>query len=1590
MSLSSDEEPEESHQFGAVWHSHNTREEDEAEERDLQARQEWHQNATRHFCEREKVISQSGLRIKKIESLLDIPTRLSPDRPENVFQHNRPKALGSVPGMGFDKGYVYQHLYGGYDKVWKYCVGVDAYQPVLIEEMVPENRPVRLYFDVELKRGKQILDVIQRARLESQYLHLFEMQVEACKTTFASIRLNPPSCEKLTTLVRHFVQLNQEPFTNEECSKGLISVLRHVRGTLKRLIGADLKSQTDAPWEAMNVCSACRPDKFSLHIVMGDIYCDRATLTMPLVVHEIARSWQMKCIYLLLTCREEEWGSESGRFYMRNLNMGGLLNDRMRFKAYNDTAFDEGVYSKRHFLRMPGANKVLNGHTLRPMDIPSDMSLIDPTALDMMGGYQRFRTLFPDTEEGLRKWLAHTIDGGSRFVQTQFRNLYLFSDWTPPPAYVKKRTWRRMRDEVASSSTPHVPNALTQSFTMVGCNGKPLYREHRRTVIAPPDEEERLSMVDVRNIDYGSSPQTFDSDNYQLRVQETGRLTPFNEIPHNAQVCCRHDGVNEESNASAVVYRRGNRCGYYCFTCSMHYVPAQETPHEVEERYPFQETEIRHAIAKTKDPEDGVYPYIADPDGKNSIRWTEMMKRKYIVIDALMGSGKTEELNKLVRMLRRPEATKKRTILFVTFRIALAVQMSNRLKCSCYKVVEGGEQTQRELDEEIRNNQHPFLVICVNSIHKLGDLKYHIVVFDECSLIRMHLVSRVTTQALPVIWPKLIDIIRKADNVILLQEYVSERDVELYTSIDDVDPTDRDQVSAFWFKKPCVIHPIEWTTDQEAAIARVVRSYAGSFNDDGVCVAPRAILVSRVSQAIFIIHCLEEQCKHIFKDREDVYQRNVKRIKGLWRALRITDHFANKFLNSPNDAAPEADVVVCTAIIGAGFSVNTHFVAFHAFLDFTLDHWVQRQFLQRFRYLMMTMDIEAVRQSYIWVQPGMGENEQKVPENMVDNIITEFNKIRVDIISKAYLNSDAITRDAANVHLLAVAHATQATKEILTQSSNADLMLKYGTEDIDSEFKPFELEISQFEKDIIKRTMMSQTKQMKHSIGQEVSGLMEFDDELDFGTSMMSINDYSMREIIIAAQSTLRKGDWEKCVHSPSVAKCILLIKHNTEDDTNESIVKEMASPNKEWGRSIKLACWLCYIYRTLGDREEGSLVMNDFFKRRYNTSLLRMASALIIAASVLPELLGGRVECSAIHVIGETPFYNTCVVMKKHRGLCDYFKSRMKSSQDDTPETTDRKMRERQYAGKAITRGQTCALQNVGEIYTDPAKAFSYLKDLCSQAGLTLTASRKRVTPVGDDTSYSAFSIRVEPSDIAQMLILKHDFVARVRAMLPELMHTTNLCDFDKEIFCQGVNIFNNALARALELQTDQDSPGKGITRMKYDSLKIRTTKPVDGDDAQVTSVIQLRIDEDELIRGRKLRENERLNALAAATAASETVARRSGGAGGDDGSEEENTFNGGDVTGRSRNELPAQGRLVTQSQSASQSQLQSRSNPALLTIAASNLNLDTDSVSTCLTGFATVIHSNETSQRQPSTTAEGPRRKRMRLGPRQGEKQP
>lgn len=114
---------------------------------------------------------------------------------------------------------------------------------------------------------------------------------------------------------------------------------------------------------SMSVVSGCRDDKFSVHIVMDRVYCDSAVLSMPLVVFEIARRFLEQNVYWLIT-NTDLWNTPEGIFRVKALmhdHLGSwVMSDDMEkfaFAGYNDTPFDEAIYSKNHFLWAPGACK---------------------------------------------------------------------------------------------------------------------------------------------------------------------------------------------------------------------------------------------------------------------------------------------------------------------------------------------------------------------------------------------------------------------------------------------------------------------------------------------------------------------------------------------------------------------------------------------------------------------------------------------------------------------------------------------------------------------------------------------------------------------------------------------------------------------------------------------------------------------------------------------------------------------------------------------------------------------------------------------------------------------------------------------------------------------------------------------------------------------------------------------------------------------------------------------------------------------------------------------------------------------------------
>eukprot|EP00978_Attheya_sp_CCMP212_P004972 scaffold10969_cov36-Attheya_sp.AAC.1 len=198
-----------------------------------------------------------------------------------------------------------------------------------------------------------------------------------------------------------------------------------------------------------------------------------------------------------------------------------------------------------------------------------------------------------------------------------------------------------------------------------------------------------------------------------------------------------------------------------------------------------------------------------------------------------------------------------------------------------------------------------------------------------------------------------------------MQDGVTHGDVSFYTELVDVHAEDRNSVQPYSFRKPVEIHPITFRTDIYLATKRMEECYSMSIDEEGHCRSPFIVYCSSKSYAYYLIHVLRQMA--------ETRKADPKRIKGMWAGSTISCDFARDFAHNPDAVASQADVLVCTSVIVAGFSITTHFRAFHAFFFLgILSLEEEKQFIRRAHFVITTFPANAVRDSYIWVEKGRG------------------------------------------------------------------------------------------------------------------------------------------------------------------------------------------------------------------------------------------------------------------------------------------------------------------------------------------------------------------------------------------------------------------------------------------------------------------------------------------------------------------------------------------------------------------------------------------------------------------------------------------
>ena len=384
-----------------------------------------------------------------------------------IFNHDKPSEIITEKDS---MNYVKSYFKGPYRDVYDYCRRCEARTgKVNLHEMVPLHEPVRLFMDLEMKKLKrkdlvagENMTVVEEEKYVSWLKEHFNKAMEDAVYTYEQPYIDV-SNEFLKNLARSYVNAATQDFTEDVCGAGTYVVLVHVKAVLRALLHGEV-NEPNHPVDDIKLLSGCRPNKFSLHVMMDRIYCDRFLLSMPIIVSEIARFWSIDNAYWLLT-HQNEWHTDLGKFRLRALMMEEMVTDQGFYTGINDTLWDERVYSFKRFVRCIGAVKPGCVYPLHAIEVPKDLRKMKGT---FIRPHVKFCDTFRSTSENLKKWRSYTIYGGPHYSNNSSQDkLYLFSGWTPHELFPHIDHFRDKQYKLRSSARPYKESIYQEHFGIV-------------------------------------------------------------------------------------------------------------------------------------------------------------------------------------------------------------------------------------------------------------------------------------------------------------------------------------------------------------------------------------------------------------------------------------------------------------------------------------------------------------------------------------------------------------------------------------------------------------------------------------------------------------------------------------------------------------------------------------------------------------------------------------------------------------------------------------------------------------------------------------------------------------------------------------------------------------------------------------------------------------------------------------------------------------------------------------------------------------------------------------------------------------------
>jgi hypothetical protein len=513
-----------------------------------------------------------------------------------------------------------------------------------------------------------------------------------------------------------------------------------------------------------------------------------------------------------------------------------------------------------------------------------------------------------------------------------------------------------------------------------------------------------------------------------------------------------------------------------------------------------------------------------------------------------------------------------------------------------------------------------------------------------------------------------------------------------------------------------------------------------------------------------------------------------RRVKGLWRAVREECDFCQRFSVDPNRWASEADVVVCTSTVGAGFSVETHFSRFFAFL-FTniLDFGEERQFIQRLRFQMREVHPNALRQSYLFVQAGAGKPRD------YDAVVALFAKARKALVDETQRRL-VLPRDVVGIPGLERVQARVAVEHAATTAQHAKLWQKYGG-DLDSKFEELE------EDDNVSKHGKLMFAEARKSFGKTVAehyGRGGGEDEL----GQMEVS-AGIELLLQARKATAAKSFESAFGRYEGVARFFVKQEFDSKKAlsilTNKSFI--------QWSMGVNaVVSWLVWNYSHLDPR-----VSRNFFTHIqngvYSNTALQNVAHFKVASVILPLVFGGteREQPDFRQRAGLSPFYVGASVLVDGELLAMLQKLILHDEDADDVETTEWKT---QFQSHILTLIKKDTEGHVIQTFTKIDSCRNFLKIVLKRMGLSVPTNTKRKT-----VQLLDYAVKVQLLEVGEykqnlLFALCSKNRKHLLSLLPVLLTSRHLDEDDREIFQEAINEFvkccdDNDIAHGIDLET-------------------------------------------------------------------------------------------------------------------------------------------------------------------------------------------